>query len=212
MSIRLSRIAFPSTTLGPGRYFGLWVQGCSIGCPDCISRDTWDKHGGSLADEKWLSDYIVGTVIGENLEGVVITGGEPTEQAYSLEQVLASVIKALPNISIVLYSGVSREELLTNHSGLASFVDLAICGPYISDNPSQRPLIASDNQQYAILSNRGDKLIARVSEMGVIGSIQVAVDGDNITMAGLPFPHGMELLERELQKKGIVLSEVSWKR
>ena len=41
---------------------------------------------------------------------------------------------------------------------------------------------------------------------------QETVDGDNITMAGLPFPHGMELLERELQKKGIVLSEVSWKR
>ncbi|MDY3753264.1 MAG: 4Fe-4S cluster-binding domain-containing protein [Collinsella sp.] len=212
MSIQLSRIASPVTSLGPGRYIGLWVQGCSIGCPDCVSKDTWDKRGGSSVDEHWLSDLIIETIRKEGLEGVVVTGGEPTEQADSLEQVLASVVEALPGTSIIVFSGIPREKLLTNHPGLSSLVDLAVCGPYISDLPSQRPLIASENQEYAVCSNRGSELLAKASEMADMSGIQVAIDGNSITMAGLPFPHGMELLEEELQNRGIVFSEVSWKK
>ncbi|ACV21415.1 anaerobic ribonucleotide reductase-activating protein [Slackia heliotrinireducens] len=212
MSIQISRIAFPITSLGPGRYLGLWVQGCSIACPGCISKDTWDKQGGTSADEQWLSDLIIKTIREENLDGIVVTGGEPTEQASSLEQVLSLVTEKLPGMRVVMFSGIPREDLLANHATLISSIDLAICGPYISDLPSQRPLIASENQQYAICSDRGYELLTNASTTNVVNSIQVNINDGDVTMVGLPFPHGMEALEEELQSRGIVFGEVSWKK
>ena len=40
-TIAISRIHYPVTTLGPGKRIGIWMQGCSIRCPGCISADTW---------------------------------------------------------------------------------------------------------------------------------------------------------------------------
>ena len=42
MKIALNKVHFPITTLGHGRRVGIWTQGCSIHCPGCISRDTWE--------------------------------------------------------------------------------------------------------------------------------------------------------------------------
>ncbi len=42
-TIELNKAHWPVTVLGPGRRIGLWVQGCSIHCPGCVSQDTWPK-------------------------------------------------------------------------------------------------------------------------------------------------------------------------
>ena len=39
--IAVNRLHWPVTVLGPGHRVGIWMQGCSIGCPGCVSRDTW---------------------------------------------------------------------------------------------------------------------------------------------------------------------------
>ena len=39
--IYLNKAHYPVTTLGPGRRIGLWLQGCTLACPGCVSRDTW---------------------------------------------------------------------------------------------------------------------------------------------------------------------------
>lgn len=44
-NIRLSRLHFPVTALGPGERLGIWFQGCSLGCQGCISPDTWPSTG-----------------------------------------------------------------------------------------------------------------------------------------------------------------------
>ena len=41
VKIAVNRLHWPVTVLGPGRRVGIWMQGCSIGCPGCVSRDTW---------------------------------------------------------------------------------------------------------------------------------------------------------------------------
>ena len=41
MKLQLNKAHFPVTALGPGRRIGIWVQGCSIQCPGCVSLDTW---------------------------------------------------------------------------------------------------------------------------------------------------------------------------
>ena len=41
VKIAVNRLHWPVTVLGPGHRVGIWMQGCSIGCPGCVSRDTW---------------------------------------------------------------------------------------------------------------------------------------------------------------------------
>ena len=45
VAIALNRLHWPVTVLGPGRRVGIWMQGCSIGCRGCVSRDTWPAPG-----------------------------------------------------------------------------------------------------------------------------------------------------------------------
>ncbi|HSV19446.1 MAG TPA: 4Fe-4S cluster-binding domain-containing protein, partial [Casimicrobiaceae bacterium] len=40
-TIELNKAHWPVTVLGPGKRIGLWLQGCSIHCPGCVSQDTW---------------------------------------------------------------------------------------------------------------------------------------------------------------------------
>ena len=79
-AIRLSRVHFPVTALGPGTRLGIWVQGCHLACPGCMSRDTWDAPGGSrqsIADlaDIWRQARELGAT------GLTISGGRAAEQA-----------------------------------------------------------------------------------------------------------------------------------
>src|SRR3546814_9784731 len=59
MRIAVSRLHFPVTALGPGRRIGLWLQGCSIRCPGCISVDTW-AHDAGHVPLSYLTERIEG--------------------------------------------------------------------------------------------------------------------------------------------------------
>ena len=56
--IAVNRLHWPVTVLGPGRRVGIWMQGCSIGCPGCVSRDTWPALGEGAAGEGSPGDII----------------------------------------------------------------------------------------------------------------------------------------------------------
>ena len=86
--IAISRVHFPITTLGPGKRLGIWMQGCSIHCPGCISADTWAVGKGVIelehlltSIESWLP----------NADGVTISGGEPFDQFQPLLALLQSL-------------------------------------------------------------------------------------------------------------------------
>jgi len=90
MRVRLNRAHYPVTTLGPGARIGLWLQGCTIGCKGCISRDTWaDDARKEIEIEKILK--WCRSVCPAGPEGVTITGGEPFEQP----EALGSLVHAL---------------------------------------------------------------------------------------------------------------------
>jgi anaerobic ribonucleoside-triphosphate reductase activating protein len=57
MNIALNKAHFPVTVLGPGRRIGLWLQGCSIRCAGCVSRDTWEAGAGHAMPIERLLDW-----------------------------------------------------------------------------------------------------------------------------------------------------------
>ena len=85
MSINLNRLHFPVTTLGYGQRVAIWMQGCSLHCPGCVSRDTWEHGQGQLEFtaltttlESWLPQA----------DGLTVSGGEPFEQPLALIRLL----------------------------------------------------------------------------------------------------------------------------
>lgn len=63
---------------GPGLRYGVFVQGCSHGCPGCHNPESHDPAGGQEASV----ETIVGELAANKLiSGVTLSGGEPFEQA-----------------------------------------------------------------------------------------------------------------------------------
>jgi len=150
-AIAISRLHFPVTTLGPGRRIGIWFQGCSIQCPGCISKDTWDpKLGWTTVDsvvtavQHWISDA----------QGITISGGEPFDQPDALRALLQNLRRMSP-IDVLVYSGYMFSELtgwLEANSGL---IDVLISGPYQERSQQTLPLRGSDNQSLHFLTDLG---------------------------------------------------------
>ncbi len=103
MDLSLSRMHFPVTTLGPGRRIGIWLQGCSIRCPGCISADTWGPGHRRLSLEQLLEQI---TPWLHEAEGITISGGEPFDQFDALRSLLEG-LRRLSELDILVYSGYS---------------------------------------------------------------------------------------------------------
>src|SRR4051812_8784074 len=90
MALRLSRLHYPVTTLGPGRRAGIWFQGCTIRCPGCIAVDTWPDRPERAVPVVEVLDWLANLPAAE-VDGVTISGGEPTEQPAALVELLGCI-------------------------------------------------------------------------------------------------------------------------
>src|SRR5437899_11617845 len=84
--IAISRIHFPVTKLGPGRRIGIWVQGCSVRCPGCISVDTWAQGRGRTTVSEMLGAIATWK---PDAEGVTGFGGGLVFRVHDIVVVLA---------------------------------------------------------------------------------------------------------------------------
>ena len=88
--ISLNKAHYPVTALGPGRRIGLWLQGCALACPGCVSRDTW-----AFAEDQSLPLSVLllwcQQVAPTGLDGITISGGEPFAQPEALLALLEAL-------------------------------------------------------------------------------------------------------------------------
>ena len=47
-TLRIDSLQWPVTVLGYGARIGIWFQGCSIGCPGCCAKHTWNADEGKV--------------------------------------------------------------------------------------------------------------------------------------------------------------------
>lgn len=177
MKVRVARIAYPVTALGPGRRVAVWVAGCRLDCPGCITRELQDPAAGQPVETAALCARL--GALPEPLEGVTVSGGEPFEQAAGLAALLARLRLLRPRWSRLAYSGYTLEELRSQgHAArrLLAELDVLIDGRYRSDVSASGPLRGSGNQRIHYLSAAGLRLRDAV-ESAPRTAVNLGLDG-----------------------------------
>ena len=130
LTLRVSRVQAPVTNLGPGRRIALWVQGCDLGCPGCISPAMQTPTGGVAVDVRALAESLAAGP--DSIDGLTISGGEPFQQYLAL-MALCTYYKLLCQRSILVYTGFRLAELERRHPDLAfaHALDYLIDGRYL---------------------------------------------------------------------------------
>ncbi len=182
--LRLYRIAPDITTLGPGKRFCIWTQGCIRNCPGCMSVEAQAMDGGDIVEEEALAQHI----LRYEFEGITISGGEPILQSKALIR-LIDLIRRKRDAGVILYTGYTMEELKAmndqNVEALLATLDLLIDGPYIEaldDNGGWR---GSSNQRAFCLTERYRDAVKK--EFGVKGTRrqQIHIDPMGLLIVGL---------------------------
>jgi len=209
--LTLSRLHFPVTTLGPGRRAGIWVQGCSIRCPGCISLDTWDEGPDSrTVPVAGVVDWLL-SLVQQGLEGITISGGEPFDQAIGLKHLMVAIGTEveLRDVDVLVYSGYSQSRLKRGHSDILAMVDAVISGPFVQSRPTDLPWQGSANQQLVLLTDRAADRFGTSARTKP--SLQISVDGGHLWITGVPRRGDLEQFEATLAARGVTLGEVSWR-
>lgn len=184
-TISLSRIHFPVTTLGPGNRIGIWMQGCSIRCPGCISADTWAAGRGQTTVEQVLLTMANWFL---NADGVTISGGEPFDQADALCELLRG-IRSHTKADILVFSGYPVESISKPLEGMTGLIDALISDPYEIEAPQTKALRGSDNQRLHLLTSLGrNRLSSYERPIGAEDrrfDLMMGQNGD-VWMAGIP--------------------------
>ena len=201
--ISINKVHFPVTTLGYGKRVGIWTQGCSIHCPSCISRDTWDfRHDRAVAIDRFLAalDHWL-----SRADGVTISGGEPFDQAPALAD-LVQELRRRQSGDILVFSGHSSELLFRLHAQILGNIDVLISEPYRPEAGTALMLRGSDNQRITLLSDLARKrypidLDSRPWDRP--RRLDLMMDGETVWMAGIPRPGEIAELKLRLANLGL---------
>ena len=203
MNIAINKVHFPVTTLGYGRRVGIWTQGCSIRCPGCISRDTWEHDEKRVTTVDRLATAVSPWLIAA--DGVTVSGGEPFDQPEALGELIRGVRK-LNNGDILVFSGYAQDVLLSEHREIIELIDVLVSEPYRPDSGTTLTLRGSDNQRISILTDLGRARYSAgldVEPWAARRRLDLFFEGDAVWMAGIPQAGEMAHLRDELARRGV---------
>jgi len=175
--LRLFRRESHCRVLGPSVRAVLWVQGCQLACPGCLVPNSWSRRGGERHTVSDLVDWVLAI---EDIEGLTLSGGEPTEQTSALVELITR-LREHRDLGVVCYTGHYLEELGADHP-LLRHVDLLIDGPYRKELHADLLWRGSSNQRLHWLTPRYRR---PESDAGVGLEFCFQSDG-RFTFAGVP--------------------------
>lgn len=208
-TIRVAKVHVPVTALGPGRRVGIWLQGCSIGCRECVSQDTWSASGATTSVDLVLSEVKQALDSDPTLTGVTISGGEPLEQADALKELLISLRSAArADIDILLYTGFTWRRVLRDHGDLLALVDGVIPEPYVASLAPGGVWRGSANQPLMLLTDLAKR---RYLDIPARRPFQVVVEDGRLFTIGVPAPGDLDKALALASAHGLTIAEVSWR-
>lgn len=214
VTVRLAKVHHPVTALGPGIRAGIWFQGCTLGCPGCLSRDTWAADEGRNVPVSEVLDWVAGLPA---IDGVTISGGEPFQQPTALRALLEGlrVWRGSRQVDILLYSGyvISRLSRNPESRNILDLCDAVVTGPYVERLDDGSPLRGSANQRLVPRTALGRE---RYDDEGQNGRrMQVCVEdgaeGRRVYYIGIPRRGDMGRLSAVLDGAGVRAGEASWR-
>ena len=106
--MRIRHVCYPVRVLGPGDRVGIWVTGCSFGCPGCMSPELQDPlSGNELAPER-IVEVIEKMAV--RPDGITISGGEPFDQPKELHT-LVRLLRCRVTEDLLIYTGYTLQQL-----------------------------------------------------------------------------------------------------
>lgn len=191
--MNIAQICPQTETLGPGRRFVIWVQGCPFKCHGCISPDWIEQRSANRIKAEELADYIISVANAKNLEGLTISGGEPMLQASAIVTLLDRIRKKVPDFSAIAFSGYTLAQLRkkalsdTGIADLLSRLDVLIDGLYINDKNDGKGLRGSSNQQINFLTARYRRQAKEFYENA--RSVEIHLLDGEMLLVGVPSPN-----------------------
>lgn len=149
IKFNVAYIKLSTKTEGPYNRCCIWFQGCNIFCEDCCNKDLQPLVKNHILSIDELIDIVKEAKERYNIEGITLTGGEP-----SLQRGLSNFNNEIHQLGlgIIMFSGKYLNEL---DPELVQSVDLLIDGPYIkSKKDSSRILIGSTNKKLNFITDR----------------------------------------------------------
>ena len=207
-SLNVFRVSAPVTNLGFGRRIVLWVAGCSIGCPGCCSQDTWQAKGRSTTVVELVQLLRSLAARHGAIDGLTISGGEPSEAAPAISALLDQMRRANPEWDVLLYSGLPWARLQARFPELLSLCDAVIPEPFVHKLPSQHPLLGSANQTLRCLTTK-----ARERYEGFDLSptpLEATVNAGGVEFSGVPKGDALDRFTTALERRGIQITSKSW--
>lgn len=204
--MRIARILYPVTVLGPGKRIGIWLAGCSKRCKGCANPELWD---GENYPDMNISDLIDAVHIlyekaNGQVDGITISGGEPFEQVEELLS-LVLYLKEMTE-DILIFSGKTREELLKNEISekVLEVISVLVDGEYIETKNAGEVLRGSQNQNIYLLN---ETMAERYKEYQDVNKDKYLVENfrvsDGVIAVGIHKKDFKEALHNILERKQI---------
>ncbi|MCX4846845.1 4Fe-4S single cluster domain-containing protein [Streptomyces sp. NBC_00893] len=233
MRIRVSGTHFPLETLGPGRRLGIWLQGCPLACPGCMSRHTWDAEAGESVDVETLLE-LWRSALGRGAAGMTVSGGEPLAQPAALAELLRGAARlrtawprpgtaddGLP-ADLLVYTGYEESELDTVRRAALASADAVVTGRFRVAEPTGLVWRGSANQRLTPRTGLGRVRYAPHLDREADGpAVQIVVESAReadgpagppaVRLLGVPRRGELLYFERWLRERGLRLRERSWR-
>lgn len=142
-----------TNSLGPGKRYAVWVQGCEKRCFNCINPDGQKTDGGYIKSPEEIKQYIMSL---DGICGITVSGGEPLLQYDELKE-LVFWIKSSTDLDVMIYSGYTYSEILDIYPDAESFFekfDIFIDGEYVDTMNTGSAYRGSDNQNIYFFTDK----------------------------------------------------------
>lgn len=201
LTVGISRIHFPVTTLGPGRRLGIWFQGCSLHCEGCISVDTWATAKTLIPIEQLmmkLSSYL------PLIDGITISGGEPFDQFEALLAIVVQ-LRERTKVDILVYTGYGVEDITDQLQQIKPYIDVLISDPFQRQSSQTLRLRGSDNQRLHCFTSQAVEKFAYYQQAVTTEDkvLDVMFDAEGVVwFAGIPRRDDFVKLQTLLKQQG----------
>lgn len=214
MIVHVNRAHYPVTVLGPGRRLGIWLQGCTIRCSGCVSRDTWEFTPDSVLRVGDLLSLCRTLTAGSVPAGFTITGGEPFCQPEALRELVDGLCawraESVPDADILCYSGFPLELLKREYPEILSRLDAIVPEPFRDGEPEGGIWRGSANQPLFPLSPLGVERYGSYLNKPREARMQLVADGQRLWQIGIPGRGDQQRYETLCNEQGLMLEETSW--